>query len=149
MGQDGILSTPAVSALIRAEKVAGGIVLTASHNPGGPDADFGMKCNMANGGPANEAITDAIFTASTHIAEYTTLSPLLDVDLGKIGVQQFEIEDGAATRHFAVHIVDSVENYLRLMREIFDFDLIRNFLKSGKNVSFSFAARRTWPYIKL
>ncbi|NXQ28928.1 PGM1 protein, partial [Alaudala cheleensis] len=92
IGQNGILSTPAVSCIIRKIKAIGGIILTASHNPGGPNGDFGIKFNIANGGPAPEAITDKIFQISKKIEEYA-ICPDLQVDLGTIGKQQFDLEN--------------------------------------------------------
>uniref|UniRef100_A0A8C3DRB9 Phosphoglucomutase-1 n=1 Tax=Corvus moneduloides TaxID=1196302 RepID=A0A8C3DRB9_CORMO len=108
IGQNGILSTPAVSCLIRKIKAIGGIILTASHNPGGPNGDFGIKFNIANGGPAPEAVTDKIFQISKKIEEYA-ICPDLQVDLGTIGKQQFDLEN--KFKPFTVEIVDSVEAY--------------------------------------
>ncbi|NWQ77700.1 PGM1 protein, partial [Columbina picui] len=92
IGQNGILSTPAVSCIIRKIKAIGGIILTASHNPGGPNGDFGIKFNIANGGPAPEGITDKIFQISKKIEEYA-ICPDLQVDLSTIGKQQFDLEN--------------------------------------------------------
>uniref|UniRef100_A0A8D0WSD5 Phosphoglucomutase-1 n=1 Tax=Sus scrofa TaxID=9823 RepID=A0A8D0WSD5_PIG len=92
IGQNGILSTPAVSCIIRKIKAIGGIILTASHNPGGPNGDFGIKFNISNGGPAPEAITDKIFQISKTIEEYA-ICPDLKVDLGVLGKQQFDLEN--------------------------------------------------------
>eukprot|EP00069_Balaena_mysticetus_P004391 bmy_00836T0 len=92
IGQNGILSTPAVSCIIRKIKAIGGIILTASHNPGGPNGDFGIKFNISNGGPAPEAITDKIFHISKTIEEYA-ICPDLHVDLGVLGKQQFDLEN--------------------------------------------------------
>ncbi|KFU85415.1 Phosphoglucomutase-1, partial [Chaetura pelagica] len=129
IGQNGILSTPAVSCIIRKIKAIGGIILTASHNPGGPNGDFGIKFNTANGGPAPEAITDKIFQISKNIEEYA-ICPDLKVDLSTIGKQQFDLEN--KFKPFTVEIVDSVEAYANMLRNIFDFNALKELL-SGKN----------------
>lgn len=127
IGQDGILSTPAVSHLIRKRKVNGGIILTASHNPGGPKNDFGIKYNCENGGPAPDLVTEKIYKLTTEITEYR-LCLDLNVDFGTIGSDSFEIE-GVGT--FSVEIIDSVADYVQYMEEIFDFGKIRDLI-SGK-----------------
>ncbi|ODO00093.1 hypothetical protein I350_06718 [Cryptococcus amylolentus CBS 6273] len=119
IGKDAILSTPAVSALIRSLKTDGGILLTASHNPGGPENDFGIKFNTANGGPAPEEVTNAIHKVADSITEYKQVD-LPEFDLSKIG----EFTHGP----LKVTVVDPVENYIKLLKEIFDFDLIKNWL---------------------
>lgn len=119
LGKDSILSTPAVSALIRQKKTDGGILLTASHNPGGPDNDFGIKFNISNGGPAPEEVTNRIYKITETISEYK-LVKLPDLDLSKIG----EFTHGP----LKVSIVDPVTDYLALLKEIFDFDMIKNWL---------------------
>ncbi|KAJ3822966.1 phosphoglucomutase [Lentinula raphanica] len=121
IGKDSILSTPAASNVIRKYKAYGGILLTASHNPGGPDNDFGIKYNVSNGGPAPENVTNKIYEKTKTIASYKVIdaSP---VDLSKIG----ETSYGPAK----VSIIDSVADYLTLLEEIFDFPLIKNFLSS-------------------
>jgi phosphoglucomutase len=139
IGQHGWLSTPAVSALIREIGAFGGIILSASHNPGGPDGDFGIKYNAGNGGPAPEKITDAIFAKSKTIAEFRTLDTP-DVDLAKLG----ETRVGGAT----VEIVDPVENYVKLMRKLFDFEAIRGLLQSGFRIKFDGMHAITGPYAK-
>ncbi|KAJ2016939.1 Phosphoglucomutase-2, partial [Coemansia sp. S610] len=90
VGQDGILSTPAASAIIRKSQADGGIILTASHNPGGPNADFGIKYNTRNGGPAPESVTDAIYAATRTITEYRQVALDAPVDLTTIGCQRFD-----------------------------------------------------------
>ncbi|ORX65330.1 Phosphoglucomutase, first 3 domain-containing protein [Basidiobolus meristosporus CBS 931.73] len=120
IGRNGILSTPAASNLIRKRKVSGGILLTASHNPGGPENDFGIKYNISNGGPAPEAVTDAIYEKTTQIKEYYE-SNIPEVDLNQIGEQSF---DG-----FSVEIVDSVADYVEMSKEIFDFPKIKEFFQ--------------------
>ncbi|XP_077132167.1 phosphoglucomutase-1 isoform X4 [Ranitomeya variabilis] len=129
IGQNGILSTPAVSCIIRKIKAIGGIILTASHNPGGPNGDFGIKFNTSNGGPAPEAITDKIFQLSKTIEEYA-ICPDLKVDLSTIGKQQFDLEN--KFKPFTVEIVDSVEAYGNMLRNIFDFSALKELL-SGQN----------------
>nr|XP_031864501.1 uncharacterized protein CI109_000416 [Kwoniella shandongensis]KAA5531573.1 hypothetical protein CI109_000416 [Kwoniella shandongensis] len=119
LGQDAILSTPAVSALIRALKTDGGILLTASHNPGGPDEDFGIKFNISNGGPAPEEVTNSIHKITEDIKEYK-LVQLPDLDLSKTG----EFQHGP----LKVTIVDPVSHYIQLLKSIFDFDMIKNWL---------------------
>uniref|UniRef100_A0A7E4UXH9 phosphoglucomutase (alpha-D-glucose-1,6-bisphosphate-dependent) n=1 Tax=Panagrellus redivivus TaxID=6233 RepID=A0A7E4UXH9_PANRE len=127
IGKDGILSTPAVSNLIRKRHTSGGIILTASHNPGGPKNDFGIKFNCENGGPAPDQTTDAIYAITTQIASYK-LCPELNVDFGAIGKDSFEIE---GVGQFEVEVIDSVADYLELMSEIFDFTQIKDFI-TGK-----------------
>ncbi|XP_030384942.1 phosphoglucomutase [Scaptodrosophila lebanonensis] len=126
VGQNGILSTPAVSSLIRHNNALGGIVLTASHNPGGPENDFGIKFNCENGGPAPDAFTNNIHQLSTVIKQYK-LVPTLQIDIGKVGVSSFDV----AGKSFVVEVIDSVANYVRHMEEIFDFAKLRDFV-SGK-----------------
>ncbi|KAI9027892.1 hypothetical protein DFJ74DRAFT_703951 [Hyaloraphidium curvatum] len=120
VGQDSILSTPAASNVIRKRKATGGILLTASHNPGGPDADFGIKYNMSNGGPAPESVTEKIFEVSKELKEYHMVD-LPEVDLKKLGSQKYG--------PLEVEVIDSVADYLELMQEIFDFELIKSFFK--------------------
>ncbi|KAL0276744.1 UNVERIFIED_CONTAM: hypothetical protein PYX00_004251 [Menopon gallinae] len=127
IGQNGILSTPAVSCIIRKYKTDGGIVLTASHNPGGPNHDFGIKFNTANGGPAPESVTNQIYKITTEIKEYLTV-PDLNVDISKIGVQKFRIGD----RDFTVEVIDSVQDYLDLMKSIFDFEKLSSLIKGNE-----------------
>ncbi|KAG9055678.1 Phosphoglucomutase-2 [Serendipita sp. 407] len=124
IGRNGILSTPAASNVIRKYKADGGILLTASHNPGGPDNDFGIKYNMSNGGPAPEAVTDKIHQLTKTIKEYRYLAaePL---DLSQLG--QFTFGP------LKVEIIDSVKDYVELLKSIFDFDLISTFLTDNKD----------------
>jgi len=124
VGCNGILSTPAVSCMIRKYKTEGGILLTASHNPGGPDADFGIKFNISNGGPAPDMVTNKIHQLTTSIREYQTV-PTLMCDVSKVGIQKFDVEG----RSFVVEVVDSVNDYVELMKEIFDFDCLRNLIQ--------------------
>ncbi|KAH8239503.1 hypothetical protein KR032_005092 [Drosophila birchii] len=126
VGQNGILSTPAVSSLIRHNKALGGIVLTASHNPGGPENDFGIKFNCENGGPAPDAFTNHIYKITTEIKQYKLVRNL-QIDISKVGVTSFDV----AGKPFTVEVIDSVANYVRHMEEIFDFAKLKDFV-SGK-----------------
>ncbi|KAG0345773.1 Phosphoglucomutase-2 [Podila humilis] len=128
IGQNTILSTPAASNLIRIRKATGGILLTASHNPGGPDNDFGIKYNMSNGGPAPEAVTEKIYEITQKITTYKEVK-FPDIDLSTIGTRRVGDTD------LQVEIVDSVADYLILLKDIFDFDLIRSFF--AKNPEFT------------
>ncbi|RXK35768.1 phosphoglucomutase [Tremella mesenterica] len=119
LGQDAILSTPAVSALIRSLKTDGGILLTASHNPGGPENDFGIKFNISNGGPAPEEVTNKIYAVTEEIKEYK-LVELPDFNFSKTG----EFTHGP----LKITVVDPVSNYITLLKSIFDFDMIKNWL---------------------
>lgn len=130
VGQNAILSTPAVSSLIRRNKAYGGILLTASHNPGGPDNDFGIKFNCENGGPAPDNVTNKIFNLSTSITQYK-IADGLNIDLTKIGVNEFNLNG----TQFTVEIIDSVSDYVQLMKEIFDFDRLRAFVSGKKTGS--------------
>ncbi|KAJ3406080.1 Phosphoglucomutase-2, partial [Chytridiales sp. JEL 0842] len=141
IGQNGILSTPAASNLIRKRKATGGILLTASHNPGGPENDFGIKYNMSNGGPAPEGITDKIFEVSKTITSYSK-ADIPHVDIGAIGTVTFD--------NFSVEIVDSVDDYVILMKEIFDFKAINAFLRANPSFKVLMDAMHgvTGPYAK-
>jgi phosphoglucomutase len=140
IGQGGLLSTPAASHIIRKNKAFGGLVLSASHNPGGPDEDFGIKYNVSNGGPAPEKYTDAFFKRSQNINNYKS-SPLEDIDLDRIGSQQ--IGD------IKITIIDPVTDYAELMQSIFDFNLLRQCISSGY-ITLLFDAMHaiTGPYAK-
>ncbi|MGP1373358.1 MAG: alpha-D-glucose phosphate-specific phosphoglucomutase [Almyronema sp.] len=123
VGQGGILSTPAASCIIRKYKALGGIILSASHNPGGPQGDFGVKYNTENGGPAPEKVTQAIFQRSQEIDHYKILEAN-DIDLDHIGSTQLG--------SMRVEVIDSVTDYASLMESIFDFDQIQQFVTSGQ-----------------
>jgi phosphoglucomutase len=123
VGRGGILSTPAASCVIRQSQALGGIILSASHNPGGPEGDFGIKYNTSNGGPAPEKVTESIYDRSKVIDTYHILEAP-DVDLDKLG----EFQLGNAV----VEVIDPVEPYAQLMESLFDFDRIRELLTSGK-----------------
>ncbi|GMP93401.1 hypothetical protein CsSME_00043257 [Camellia sinensis var. sinensis] len=134
VGQNGLLSTPAVSAVIReragsdGSKASGSFILTASHNPGGPNEDFGIKYNMENGGPAPEGITDKIFENTKTIKEYLIAEDLPDVDISAIGITSFTGPEG----QFDVDVFDSASDYVNLMKSIFDFQSIQKLLSSPK-----------------
>ena len=140
IGQGGILSTPAVSHLIRKNRTDGGIILSASHNPGGPNADFGIKFNTPNGGPAPEKITEAIYEASKTISEYK-IANASPVDLDSMG--------STTIGTLAIHVIDSVTDYADLMQTLFDFDLIRDYLGNGeRRMIFDAMHAVTGPYGK-
>nr|P93262.1 RecName: Full=Phosphoglucomutase, cytoplasmic; Short=PGM; AltName: Full=Glucose phosphomutase [Mesembryanthemum crystallinum]AAB41895.1 phosphoglucomutase [Mesembryanthemum crystallinum] len=130
VGQDGLLSTPAVSAVIRervgkdGSKASGAFILTASHNPGGPNEDFGIKYNMENGGPAQEGVTNKIYENTTTIKEYLIAKELPNVNISKTGVTSFSGPDG----QFDVEVFDATETYVKLMKSIFDFQAIKKLL---------------------
>lgn len=139
VGQGGILSTPAASCVIRKYQTHGGIILSASHNPGGPDEDFGIKYNTANGGPAPEKITDAIFAASKTITEYKTIQAD-DVDLDSIG--------DSTIGEMQVSVIDAVVDYAELMASLFDFEAIRRYLAGGFRIKFDAMHAVTGPYAR-
>ncbi|MGL5736511.1 MAG: alpha-D-glucose phosphate-specific phosphoglucomutase [Beijerinckiaceae bacterium] len=137
VGQYGLLSTPAASNLIRTRGAFGGIVLSASHNPGGADGDFGIKYNAGNGGPAPESITNAVFERTKSIQHYK-IAEVVPVDLGRIGAQTLGT--------LRIEIVDPVADYEKLMAELFDFDAIRRLFTSGFRLRFDAMSAITGPY---
>jgi phosphoglucomutase len=139
VGRNGLLSTPAASHLIRKNAAFGGIILSASHNPGGPDGDFGVKYNAGNGGPAPEKVTDAIFACSKSITSFKT-SDAPDIDLHKVGF--------ANSGGMKVEVVDPVADYAALMQTLFDFDAIRALFKSGFTMRFDGMGAITGPYAR-
>lgn len=139
VGQGGILSTPAASCVIRKYQTFGGIILSASHNPGGPDGDFGIKYNTGNGGPAPEKITDAIFANSKRINTYK-IKDASDLPLDVLG--SFELGG------MQVEVIDSVADYAELMASIFDFPAIRLLLNSGFRMKFDAMHAVTGPYAR-
>ena len=139
VGQGAILSTPAASHLIRLNQTDGGIIMSASHNPGGPHEDFGVKFNMANGGPAPEQVTEAMFQRTTEITEYKVMEAQ-DVDLGTVGRTSL----GA----MVVDVVDPVTDYAALMQTLFDFDAIRAMFKGGFRIRMDSMCAVTGPYAK-
>ncbi|NOQ65074.1 MAG: alpha-D-glucose phosphate-specific phosphoglucomutase [Methyloprofundus sp.] len=138
IGQDGLLSTPAVSHLIRKYKTLGGLILSASHNPGGPDEDFGIKYNISSGGPAPEQYTDDFFAYSQTISSYQ-IAELDDIDLNTLGEQTIG--------NINIRIIDPVDDYAELMASLFDFDLLKSVISTGK-LSLRFDAMHaiTGPY---
>ncbi|MGD9511162.1 MAG: alpha-D-glucose phosphate-specific phosphoglucomutase [Geminicoccaceae bacterium] len=137
VGRGGLLSTPAASAVIRGRKAFGGIILSASHNPGGPHGDFGIKYNIGNGGPAPEKITDAIFERTTSIGEYRILDAP-DLDLDRIG--------SSGLGGMTVEVIDPVADYQALMASLFDFAAIRALFASGFTMRFDAMHAVTGPY---
>ncbi|CCA70044.1 probable PGM2-phosphoglucomutase [Serendipita indica DSM 11827] len=139
IGRNGILSTPAASNVIRKYKADGGILLTASHNPGGPDNDFGIKYNMSNGGPAPEAVTEKIYERTKTIKEYKILEaqPLSLEEIGEFTFGPLKVQ-----------IIDSVKDYVELLKSIFDFDLISDFLTTNTSFKVLFDGMHgvTGPY---
>jgi phosphoglucomutase len=138
VGQGGLLSTPAASAIIRKRGAQGGILLSASHNPGGPDGDFGIKFNAGNGGPAAPAITSAIFAHTKTIGEYR-IARETAIDLGAVGVTT--LSSGQI-----VEVIDPVEDYVALMESLFDFPALRAHLASGFAMRFDAMNAITGPY---
>lgn len=128
VSKDGIMSTPAVSNVIRRRKTNGGIILTASHNPGGLNGDFGIKFNMENGGPAPTEFTDRIYKLSESITSYNICHDL-KCDFGSVGTQTFKVEGGS---DFTVEVVDPMDDYVDMMKDIFDFPLIKGQLKNTR-----------------
>ena len=134
----GMASTPAVSLmirnrnLVRNEKVFAGFILTASHNPAGPKADFGFKVNQPNGGPALKEITDAIYARSKTVTSYDIVEWDSAVDINKIGTQTLSVSKGDEKWEMVVEIIDPVDEYLQMCRDNFDFPLIRKFLADSK-----------------
>jgi phosphoglucomutase len=140
IGQGGLLSTPAASHIIRKNNAFGGLILSASHNPGGPDEDFGIKYNVGNGGPAPEKYTNAFFQRSLSIDSYK-IADIDDIDLDRIGTIQMD--------DLSISIIDPVSDYADLMQSIFDFNLLKQSIGSGY-ISLMFDAMHaiTGPYAK-
>ncbi len=141
VGQDGILSTPAVSNIIIKRKVTGGIILTASHNPGGPKGDFGIKYNLGNGGPAPTDFTERIYQLSQNIKEYKICKDL-NCDFSKPGSHQYQV-DG---RQFEVEVVDSLNDYVAMCKDIFDFEAIKAWIAAGNKILINSLHGVTGPY---
>ncbi|MFY8195231.1 MAG: alpha-D-glucose phosphate-specific phosphoglucomutase, partial [Novosphingobium sp.] len=137
VGQGGILSTPAASNVIRKFGASGGLILSASHNPGGPDEDFGIKYNIANGGPAPEAVTEAIYARTQTIDRWLTVDTP-DVDLDTPGSSQ--------VGDLVVEVIDSVADYAELMESLFDFNAIRANVEAGFTMAFDAMSAVTGPY---
>ena len=139
VGKGGIMSTPAASAIIRQYKAYGGIILSASHNPGGPEGDFGIKYNITSGGPAPEKVTEAIFDRSKTIESYKVLEAD-DINLDKLTVTRLG--------EMSVEVIDPVEPYARLMESLFDFDRIRELIKNDFKLCIDSMHAVTGPYAK-
>ena len=137
VGQGGLLSTPAASHMIRLRKAGGGFLFTASHNPAGPDGDFGIKYNVAGGGQAPEALTARLYEHSKTIQRYRIVEGA-SIDLDRRGMQRLQ--------DMEVEIVDCVEDYAALMQTLFDFDRIRDWIKSGHTLRFDAMHAVTGPY---
>ncbi|KAG1141673.1 hypothetical protein G6F37_002623 [Rhizopus arrhizus] len=139
VGRDGIVSTPAVSNIIRQRKATGGIVLTASHNPGGPNSDFGIKYNCSNGGPAPESVTNRIYEISKGIKELR-LADVPKVDFSQLGTQ--------TVGNLTIEVIDGVDDYVALMKSIFDFDAIKQFFAANREFKMLFDGMNgvTGPY---
>ena len=137
VGQGGLLSTPGASHIIRRHKAFGGLVLSASHNPGGPEGDFGIKYNVGNGGPAPERITDAVYARTRAIERYL-IADVPDVDLSKIGTHH--------SGGMVVEVIDPVADYAELMETLFDFEKIRILFASGFRMRFDAMHAITGPY---
>lgn len=139
VGAGGILSTPAASCIIRKYRTHGGIILSASHNPGGPDGDFGIKYNGSNGGPATETVTEAIYAVSKNITQYRTIAAA-DVALDAPG--EHSVGD------MKVSVIDPVADYAELMESLFDFAAIRSLIRGGFRIRFDAMHAVTGPYAK-
>ena len=139
VGQGAILSTPAASHLIRLHKTDGGIIMSASHNPGGPNEDFGVKFNMPNGGPAPEAVTEAMYIRTTELTEYK-IAAAHDVDLATIGRSDLA--------GMIVDVVDPVSDYAALMETLFDFPAIRQMFAGGFRMRMDSMCAVTGPYAR-
>lgn len=137
VGRGGILSTPAASCVIRKHRASGGLILSASHNPGGPDEDFGIKYNVANGGPAPEAVTEAIYARTLTIDRWLTVDAP-DIDLDRIGE--------TAVGGMAIEVIDPVVDYAELMEQLFDFPAIRAAVAEGLTLAFDAMHAVTGPY---
>lgn len=139
IGQGALLSTPAASHVIRQRETDGGIIMSASHNPGGIDEDFGVKFNMANGGPAPEDVTNRMLAATKTLASYDIIEAQ-DVDLNRLGTQMLG--------DMVVEVIDPVEDYVALMQALFDFDKLRALIASGFRLRFDAMHAITGPYAK-
>src|SRR5215471_741653 len=137
VGRNCLLSTPATSALIRGRGAFGGFILSASHNPGGPHGDFGIKYNISNGGPAPEKVTEAAFHHSQHIRAYRIVEAEM-VPLDKLGA--------TTLGSMAIEVVDPVAEYAALMEQVFDFDRIRDLFRGGFRLRFDALNAVTGPY---
>ncbi len=139
VGRGALLSTPAVSAVIRRRAASGGLVLSASHNPGGVDADFGIKYNIRNGGPAPEAVTERIYQETLSLTEYLTVEHA-GIDLEREGTTRVGGTE--------VTVIDPLADYTAVMEELFDFDVLRALFASGFRVTFDAMSAVTGPYAR-
>ena len=139
VGRAGLLSTPAASCVIRKHEALGGIVLSASHNPGGPEGDFGVKYNVTNGGPAPEPVTNEIHARTQRISEYRILEAP-DVDIGSLGTDRLG--------DTAVDVIDPVADYKELMEQLFDFDRLRELFRGGFRLRFDAMSAVNGPYAR-
>jgi phosphoglucomutase len=139
IGRGGFLSTPAVSCVIRKHRAFGGIVLSASHNPGGRHADFGVKYNVGNGGPAPETLTESIYACSRALTNFR-IGPGDTVDIDRVGETQYG--------DLSVAVIDPLEDYAKLMASLFDFDGIAALFASGFRMRFDAMNGVTGPYAK-
>jgi phosphoglucomutase len=139
VGRGGILSTPALSAVVRKHGASGGIVLSASHNPGGPDGDFGIKYNIANGGPAPEKLTEAVY-ARSQVIDRLHIADTPDVDIDQLGSTTVEATE--------VQVIDPVTDYAELMRSLFDFDALRAMFGRGFSMRFDAMGAVGGPYAR-
>ncbi|MDX6750672.1 alpha-D-glucose phosphate-specific phosphoglucomutase [Geminicoccaceae bacterium 1502E] len=137
VGQNGLLSTPAASCVIRKHRAYGGIILSASHNPGGPEGDFGVKYNIGNGGPAPEKVTEAIFARTQTLGAYAILEAA-DLDLSRLGEQRLS--------GMVVEVIDPVADYAALMEELLDLEAIRRLFSGGFTMRFDAMHAVTGPY---
>ena len=133
----GILSTPAASNLIRQRQAIGGIILSASHNPGGPDGDFGVKVNGANGGPTPASFTDAVFECTKTLEQYSI------VDAAAIAI---DTPGSHSIGAMQVEVIDGVDDFVALMQQLFDFDRIRELIRSDFPLAFDAMHAVTGPY---
>ncbi len=139
LGQGGILSTPALSCVIRKHAAYGGIVLSASHNPGGPDGDFGIKYNVGNGGPAPEKVTEAVFAGTMTVTQYHA-SDAAAIDIDTLGTQRIE--------QMLVEVIDPVADYAALMQACFDFPAIKALFAGGFRMRFDAMSAVGGPYAR-
>ena len=140
VGRGGLLSTPAVSAVIRKRGAYGGIILSASHNPGGPDGDFGIKYNIGNGGPAPEKVTEAIYARTQAIDTYRIAGDTPDIDIDRLGA--------GSLGDMQVEVIDPVADYAELMQQLFDFDAMRAWFAAGHRMRYDAMCAVGGPYAR-
>ncbi|MFU2488347.1 alpha-D-glucose phosphate-specific phosphoglucomutase [Thauera sp. WH-1] len=140
VGRGGLLSTPAVSAVIRRRAAFGGLILSASHNPGGPEGDFGIKYNAANGGPAPERLTEAIYARTQQLEAYRIESDGEDIDFDSLGTRRLG--------GMIVEVIDPVADYAELMQQLFDFDAMRAWFAADHRMRFDAMSAVGGPYAR-